>query len=169
PGSSVLKASENVTYYRTWFELSDNMDLDTRIRAYFDDNIEVYVNGTLLAREQDIVGMDNFRGNAHDLMLNADGSQMNPNAGGDAFDYVAAVDMDTVYQMGMNHVTVALRNRAGDKGGFSFRMDLDKAGNAVIVKKNAEANAEENTSIGVYPNPTSGVVNIALPQVAAST
>lgn len=162
PGSSVLKAEENVTYYRTWFELSDNMDLDTRIRTYFDDNIEVYVNGTLLAREQDIVGMDNFRGNAHDLMLNADGTAANPNAGGDAFDYVAAVDMDTVYQMGMNHVTVALRNRAGDKGGFSFRMDLDKAGNAVIVKKSAEANAEEAAQeFAVYPNPTTGMVHIS--------
>lgn len=161
PGSSVLKAEENVTYYRTWFELSDNMDLNTRIRSYFDDNVEVYINGTLVAREQDMNGMDNFRGNAHDLMLNADGTVANPNAGGDAFDYAGAVDMDTVYHVGMNHVTVALRNRTNDKGGFSFRMDLDKAGNAVIVKKNAEANAKENSLFAVYPNPTNGVVNIS--------
>lgn len=168
PGSSVLKAEENVTYYRRWFELSDNMDLNTRIRSYFDDNVEVYINGTLVAREQDITGMDNFRGNAHDLMLNADGTIANPNAGGDAFDYVGTADMDTVYQVGMNHVTVALRNRANDKGGFSFRMDLDKAGDAVIVKKNAEASAEGDASFAVYPNPTSGVINIALPQATAS-
>ncbi|WP_417611863.1 alkaline phosphatase PhoX [Owenweeksia hongkongensis] len=168
PGSSVLKAEENVTYYRTWFELSDNMDLNTRIRSYFDDNVEVYINGTLVAREQDMFGMDNFTGNAHDLMLNADGTMVNPNAGGDAFDYVGAADMDTVYQVGMNHVTVALRNRTGDKGGFSFRMDLDKAGDAVIVKKNAEASAEGAASFAVYPNPTSGVINIALPQATAS-
>lgn len=161
PGSSVLKAGEKVTYYRTWFEVSDNMDLNTRIRTYFNDNVEVYINGVLMAREQDIVGMDNFRGNPHDLKLNSNGTVANPNAGGDAFDYVSSVDMDTVYQVGMNHVTVVLRNRANDKGGFSFRMDLDKAGSNVIVKKNAETNAtEEAAEFAVYPNPTTGMVYI---------
>ena len=161
PGSSVLKAEENVTYYRTWFELSDNMDLNTRIRTYFDDNAEVYINGVLMAREQDMSGMDNFRGAAHDVMLNADGTVVNPHAGGDAFDYATSADMDTVYKVGMNHVTVALRNRAGDKGGFSFRLDIDKGGNNVIVKKTAEADAfEEASAFEVYPNPTTGLVHI---------
>lgn len=160
PGSSVLKAGSNIMYFRTWFELSDHIDLNTRIRTHFDDNIEVYINGKLIAREQDMNGWDNFTGVPFDVMLQSDGTVVNPNAGGDPYDYVNAGDMDTVFNTGMNHVTVVLRNRSNDKGGFSFRMDIDKAGSGVVVKKIVEA--QKQPEFELYPNPTSGKVYIPI-------
>ena len=80
---------------------------------------------------------------------------------------VADVDFDQILRMGDNYITVALQNRSGDKGGFSLRLDMDKAGSPVIRKvEKVEATpqpVEESVLyFELYPNPTRDMVYIDL-------
>ena len=88
---------------------------------------------------------------------------------------VADVDFDQILRMGDNYITVVLQNRSGDKGGFSLRLDMDKAGSPVIRKSN---NAEQGEAVvqavpeldfELYPNPSSGMVYIKLIQGPSSS
>lgn len=171
PGSLPIRSDSYVTYFRKEFELIDHTGLNLRFQAYFDDNIEVYINGHMLMREQDIFGTSNFSGPWHDILFKADGTVDNGYSGGDAYDVVSTVDLDTVLLSGVNSLTVVLRNRKPmDKGGFSFRMDADKAGAPVLVKKKSTVDSKqirpvisEDFKMHLYPNPTRGNVLLALP------
>ena len=173
PGSYVIKAPSYVTYYKKTFKLDDHMDVDTRIRTYFDDNVEVYINGHLLVREDDIIGSSHFTGAYHDVLFKSDGTTDNGHMGGDMFDYVSATDLDGVLVTGMNDLIVVLRNRKpADKGGFSFRLDVDKAGSTVLLKgaKQSQSAPRSVADIGhvpikIYPNPTSSSVMVAMPSI----
>ncbi len=173
PGSYVIKAPSYTTYYRKSFMVSDHKDVDARFRSYFDDNVEIYINGHLLAREDDIVGITHFSGPYHDVLFKSDGTTDNGHMGGDMFDYVSGADLDSVLVTGMNDLTVVLRNRRpADKGGFSFRMDISKGGSTVLYKgserntrsTNAVVDAE-HTPVQIYPNPTSSSVMVAMPAI----
>lgn len=173
PGSSVIKAPSYVTYYKKTFKLDDHVDVDARIRTYFDDNVEIYVNGHLLVREDDIIGSSHFTGAYHDVLFKSDGTTDNGHMGGDMFDYVSATDLDGVLVTGMNDLIVVLRNRnPADKGGFSFRLDVDKAGSTVLLKgaRQPQSTSRSVADIGhmpikVYPNPTSSSVMVAMPSI----
>ncbi len=164
-GSQVIKAESGVTYYRKTFELTDHTDLNARFRMYVDDNMQVFINGKWIVLEDDM-GVMNWRTVNHDILFKDDGSVMNPNSGGDPFDYYTTSDLDSVFKTGANDVVLAIRNRTSkpDKGGFSFRMDLDKGGLPVIVEKGGAASSGVSIrlipQVIVYPNPTTGVVNI---------
>lgn len=170
PGADVIKAPSYTTYYRTYFELSDHVDVEARIRTYFDDNVQISINGYILAIEDDIVGASHFQGAFHDVLFSPGGVVSNGHMGNDAFDAVSSEDMDDVLVTGMNTLTVALRNRKpSDKGGLSLRLDVTKAGSTVLVKR-AEAGASSakeavsgHTPIQVYPNPTTSSVLVAMP------
>ncbi len=172
--TEVVKAESGVTYYRKEFNLSDNTGLNVRFRMFVDDNMQIFVNGQWVALEDDM-GPENFRTANHDLLIKADNSVINGNMGGDAFDYVTNVTMDNIFQVGMNEIVLAIRNRTSkpDLGGFSFRMDIDKNGNNVI-EKSGEAKAPAVSSnpsalsADIYPNPTSGIINIAPSQLDLS-
>ncbi len=172
PGSEVISSLSGVTYYRKTFELVDHLGVNTRIRMFMDDNVEVFINGVLLAREEDM-GKANWRTQNHDILFKADGTVDNGHMGGDMFDYAATVNMDTVLNAGTNDIVLAIRNRTSkpDKGGFSFRMDMDKGGSPVIKKSSGaspQVNVEE-LSAEVYPNPTSGWVNLSLELASTQT
>lgn len=172
PGAYVIKAPSYTTYYRTYFELSDHVDVDTRIRAFFDDNIEVYVNGYILALEDDIDGADHFQPPYHDVLFSPGGVVSNGYLGNDDFDAVSSEDMDNVLVTGVNVLTVALRNRRpNDKGGLSLRMDVTKGGSSVLVKRANAIPSSSNEEIAdhmpiqVYPNPTSSSVLVGMPSL----
>lgn len=164
-GSQVITAQSGVTYYRNTFDLVDPAGIEARFRMFVDDNMEIFINSQWIALEDDM-GQYNWRTVNHDLVFNGDGTSTNGNAGGDAFDYVTAADLDTVFKAGTNEIVLAIRNRTSkpDLGGFSFRMDLDKgavkkAGSVVHSTNNV---ATADCKLIIFPNPTSGNVTVAL-------
>ncbi len=163
-GSSVIKASANITYYRKTFVITDSADLNLRIRAAFDDNMEVYLNRKLLLREEGF-GAVNRQSPFHDVHYVSTGVLTNGYMGGDAFDLATSADLDTCLKMGENSIIVAIRNRSSDIGGFSFRLDLDKSGSPVIVKKTEPLEEEAFTTMGlkVYPNPAQTFIQVEIP------
>ncbi len=155
-GSEVIKAYSGVTYYRYEFELTEHQALNARFRMYVDDNMQIFINRQEIALE-DGMGKENWRTANHDILFNDNGTVDNGYLGGDPFDTYTAVSPDNIFVTGANDIILAIRNRTSkpDLGGFSFRMDLDKAGEAVIVKKDASAGSDINTvpSFDLYPNP----------------
>lgn len=166
-GSFAIKAGADVTYYTRRFTIMDSADVNVRLRSTFDENVMIYVNDVLIASDYSS-STDNRALAAHDVDFQAGGAITNGNAGGDMFDQVETVDFNNILRNGDNYVTVALRNRTSDKGGFSLRLDMDKAGNPVIRKSSRtgnNSNADENeleVSFDIYPNPTNGKVFIDL-------
>ncbi len=170
PGSEPIKADNNVRFYRKCFNVTNKDDVDARIRMYMDDGAEIYLNGTLLVREENM-DKDNWTGVYHDIKYNSDGSMDNGHMGGQMFDYVNNVDLDTVLQNGENHLVVALYNlrSSANKGGFSFRLDMTKGGAPVIIpcpavvpKSVVLKDGTSNGGISVYPNPASSVVQVEI-------
>lgn len=166
PGSSVIKASANITYYRKTFVITDSADLNFRIRAAFDDNMEVYLNRKLLLREEGF-GAVNRQSPFHDVHYASTGVITNGYLGADAFTHATTVDLDTCLKLGENSIIVAIRNRSSDIGGFSFRLDIDKGGTPVIIKKTEPAEEEASKILGlkVYPNPVRSFVNVEIPSL----
>ncbi len=165
--AKVIKTENNITFFRRTFELTDNTGLDARFRSNVDDGMEIYINGKLVARE-DNSGSANFRDPNHDLKFFGGTSPTNGFNGGDFYDFVTGGNLDTFFVTGTNEVVVAVRNKAksSDMGGFSFRLDIDKGGNKVIVKS-AESNTPNISEravldFEVYPNPTNGLVNVVM-------
>ncbi len=167
PGAKSIKTDNNITYFRKEFTMLDNIDVDSRLRMTVDDGMEIYINGQLIAREEN-VPVGNRKVPGHDLNFVAGGPVfVNGFAGGDPFDFVSTVDLDTVFVVGVNEVVLVVRNfaKAGDKGGFSFRMDLTKGGTSVVKKSDNRPEpevvfAEVELPVQLYPNPTSSFVNI---------
>ncbi len=158
PGTLPIKAPNNITYYRKKFGLTDTIDVDARFRMYMDDACEIYINGQRLAREEKM-SKHNYRGVPHDILFNADNTYNNGYLGGDMFDDVVTVNLDTILRKESNDLVIVLRNpsRNGNKGGFSFRMDISKNGQSVLVKKNASS-TKENRLLVAYPNPVTNVL-----------
>ncbi len=167
-GSQVIKSENNIRYFRKTFELSENQDVRARFRSTFDDQVEIYVNGTKLLRENSI-GRANWKLPPHDILFMENGTAANGNAGGQMFDFVGATDLDTVFRRGQNTLTVALRNfgKSTDRGGFSFRLDVSKGGSSVLLRKESQAAAafaeRDALTIEVFPNPTNGKLTLLLP------
>ncbi len=160
-GSEVITAEAGVRYYRKTFQLSDPTGIKARFRMYVDDDMQIFINGHWVALEDDM-GPFNYRTINHDLQFNGDGTYTNGNMGGDPFDAVTTADMDTVFKAGTNELILAIRNRTSkpDRGGFSFRMDLDKG--AVVPKSAPLVRGKTAKGIDVFPNPTDGLLRVTL-------
>ncbi len=164
--TKVIKTDNNITFFRKEFELTDSANLDARFRMTGDDGFEIYINQVLIARENNS-GPMNMQVPAHDLKYTAGISPVNGFMGGDMFDVVSATNLNGVFVEGTNEVVLAIRNRANanEAGGFSFRLDLDQAGQRVI-RKEAEAGIAIEMSAGngfaMYPNPTTGKLSVEM-------
>ncbi|WP_417612586.1 T9SS type A sorting domain-containing protein [Owenweeksia hongkongensis] len=169
PGSFAIKTGSDVTYHRRRFSIVDSADVNVRLRTTFDEAVMVYVNDVLIASDF-TSDLANRSLAAHDVMFATGGTITNGNAGGDMFEQVENVDFNNILRKGDNYITVVLRNKTNnDKGGFSLRLDLDKAGNPVIRKSSTPNGNKTNFGEGainlgftVYPNPTTGMVYIDL-------
>jgi hypothetical protein len=170
--TEVIKTENNITFFRKSFDLTDTVDLNARIRMTVDDAMEIYINDILIARE-DHSGPPNFKSPYHDLMYRSDTLNANGYNGNDAFDYVKA-DLKGIFKSDENTVILVVRNKSksGDKGGFSFRLDLGKGESTVIKKMNKSVATTSSSSIAqgfiVYPNPTMGVTTIELLQESST-
>lgn len=174
-GSFAIKSGSDVTYHRRRFTIVDSADVDVRLRTTFDDNIMVYINDVLIVADY-TADLNNYALAAHDVMFEAGGPITNGNAGGDMFEQVENVDFNNILRKGDNYITVVLRNKTNtDKGGFSLRLDLDKAGSPVIRKSSTADGSETSVAeealelnFDVYPNPTDGIVYIDLEESASA-
>lgn len=163
-GSQPIEASGNITYYRSTFRLMDSRDINAHIRTAFDEMTEVYINGQLLVRANDL-DADNRKLPGHSVLYKADSSVVNAYNGGDSFEHVVSATLDTILRTGKNTVTVVVRNRPSGSGGFSFRMDMDQDGSPVIVKKQSQFKEaiKGEFAISLYPNPATEQVSLEIP------
>lgn len=124
-GARVFKSGNGVTFFRTTFNLAVDSGVIAQIRTRMDDGMEIYINGQMLAREDDRL-VENWNGVQHNLLLKPDGSIENGYGGDLSFDIVNNYRMDSLVTVGLNELVIALRNSPNtfDKGGFSFRMDI---------------------------------------------
>lgn len=162
PGTLPIKTGCNITYFRKRFGLSDTTGLEARFRMYMDDGTEIYINGHLIAREENM-DPNNYKGVPHDLLLKSDHTYENGYLSGDQFDYVADLNLDTIVHGNMNTLVIVMRNpkKTGNIGGFSFRMDITKDGQSVLIKKKADANSNQDPNLLVaYPNPVRDILTI---------
>ncbi len=168
-GASVIKAPGTISYYRTTFNLSINSGRTARFRSYMDDGIEIYINGKWLAREQDRLP-ENYKGVSHDLFITSSGTYINGYQGGQIFDTVNQIPLDSVLVQGQNELIIVLRNKSGgDLGGLSFRMDLNY--DTARIKKNSgfmvqNSSITEALDVLAFPNPTSGNLSVIPRNVA---
>ncbi len=125
PGTSVIKSEDGVRFYRTYFNVDSLATItQCRLRVFVDDDIAIYINGTLVAQESSGT-FYNYKGAPHDLMLYNFGPHHNGYNVGDWFDYVTMLQTNSFFKEGRNELLVAVRNKRNDLGGFSFRMDYD--------------------------------------------
>ena len=124
-GARVFKSGNGVTFFRTTFTLTVDTGVMAQFRSFMDDGMEIYVNGQLMAREDDRE-VSNAGGDQHNLLFMQNGERSNGHNGEQEFDIVNNYRMDSVVHTGVNELIIALRNgpSVSEKGGFSFRMDL---------------------------------------------
>ncbi len=159
PGTLPIKTENKITYFRKQFGLTDTAGLEARFQMYMDDGTEIYINGHLIAREEDM-DANNFKGVPHDLLFKDDNTYENGYLSGDQFDFVNTIHLDTILRSDMNNLTVVMRNpgKSGNHGGFSFRMDITKNGQSVLVKKKTSVKVDR--LLVAYPNPVQDILII---------
>lgn len=167
PGSLPIQADNNIRFFTKTFNLSSNANLSVRLRMFMDDDAEVYLNGHMIAREENI-DVQNFKGVYHDIFYHEDDSVSNAYKGGQAFDTAPSlIDMDSVLNAGANKIVVVVRNlRKANKGGFSMKLDITDCGDSTIIQKSGGlTEAIAQGAIELYPNPTTGRISVALPEI----
>lgn len=124
-GSELIATGNNITFFRKEFTLTSAEDLNLRLRMTVDDQSEVFINGKRVSFISSF-GRDNWTPPAHDVKYENAMNPQNGFMGGDMYNAVAG-DLDTILQSGTNSIIVAVRNlgKPSDRGGFSFRMDVD--------------------------------------------
>lgn len=120
----VIYSGGGVHFFRKSFHLNVDTGVRARIRAYMDDGMEIYLNGYLLAREQDR-DIKNAQAPYHDLLFKVNGSYENAYMGGDGFDQLRAHRLENLVHAGENELVIALQNQnIGDQGGFSLAIEI---------------------------------------------
>jgi len=161
-GTQTIKAGNNVTFYRQTFSISSTADLSVRVRMRVDDDMEVYINGNLLAGEYSF-STQNSGGAAHDLKFEQGGNVINGNNGGDPFDFVTSDTLSNIFQTGNNEVILAIRNTVNnDRGGFTFRMDVgtgDPGVPVVLTVKDSSGNTATANALVVVEDNVAPVLN----------
>jgi len=124
PGATSIASGENVRFYRTTFDLPSFTTLSMEVRASFDNDLHIFINGHELALENSFT-LGNFAGPNHWLLVNPDGSIINGYNDGQKFSStVASIFPSSFFQAGSNEVVLALRNLSSDIGGVAFRADF---------------------------------------------
>lgn len=158
-GADVISTGSSITFFRKEFALDATGNLSVRMLTTVDDQAEIYLNGQRVALVSSF-GRANFKYPAHDVKW-FNGSVSNGYLGGDAFDVVSSADLDTILKSGINELVVAVRNlgKNTDKGGLSFRMDINCDDN-IITKKSSDLGISNLGGLIIYPNPVKDILNI---------
>lgn len=167
-GAQVIKTTNNITYFRKEFMLTKSTDLNARFRINVDDQAEIYVNRKRIALVSSF-GRDNYKNPSQDIYFPGGKNPINGYMGGDMYNVVTTQDLDSIFTSGMNEVIVVVRNLAkpADKGGFTFRMDIDSCGLAAPPAQAVVAKSKGYLNIGApesmftaYPNPFNDVTTV---------
>lgn len=141
-GSSVIKSSNFVTFYKKTFQLSDN-NVPFYLEMTGDDDMEVYLNETLIAREESHQS-SSARLPAHVFTSQANTFAARSSSTTQSFDYTAS-NASQFLLNGQNEIIVAIRNKNGsDNGGFSFRMGV---GNPLATGHKVTLTATDNITL----------------------
>lgn len=156
--TEVISVGHSITYIRKEFSIANASNVSVRILTTVDDQADIYLNGQRVALITQF-GSKNFKFPAHDIKYNSNGTTSNGHLSGDVFD-VTTPNLNGVLQNGTNELIVAVRNlgKASDKGGLSFRMDINCNDNN-ITKKDAIADLKDNLIL--FPNPVTDVITIS--------
>ncbi len=157
--TEVITTGSDITYLRKEFLLSNASNLDVRILATVDDQADIYINGQRVALISSF-GRSNYKFPAHDVKFYSNGAVSNGHLAGDAYDFVTATNLNSLLTTGTNEIVVAVRNlgKASDKGGLSFRMDIN-CNDGDVVRKSATASI--NNGIVMFPNPVVDLLTIS--------
>ncbi len=157
--TQVLSTGNSITYLRKEFNLTNASNLDVRILTTVDDQADIYLNGQRVALITSF-GRSNFKFPAHDVKFYSNGAVSNGHLAGDAFDMVTATNLNTILTNGTNELIVAVRNlgKASDKGGLSFRMDIN-CNDGDITKKSSSVDIENR--LVLFPNPVQDLLTIS--------
>lgn len=152
--TEVISTGSNIRYIRREFILTDAANANVRLLTTVDDQADIYINGQRVALVASF-GRSNFKYPAHDAKYNSNGRVNNGFMGGDSYDATYAPNIASLLNNGFNEVIIAVRNlaKANDKGGISFRMDIN-CSDISITKKSAVARL--NNTLVLFPNPTKG-------------
>lgn len=164
PGASVIKSGSGIHFYKTTFTLeTGGVVTDCRIRINVDDDVEIYLNKILIAREETGTPT-NYKDAPHDLMFYDFGPYYNPYLEHDLFDYVPTLNTNDFIRNGENELILVVRNKVNDAGGFTFRMDYSYVMNPEWV------DMEENTlaEFSLYPNPTNGIFKVTFDKAGST-
>jgi hypothetical protein len=124
PGATTLVGDGSVRFFRATFILSEFADITADVRASFDNDLNIFINGRELALDGDF-SFGNFGAPNHRLFVNTDGSIINGYEGGQPFTGRIATSFPaSFFNTGENEVILALRNLNGDGGGVGFRADF---------------------------------------------
>jgi hypothetical protein len=148
PGATNLFSGAGITYYRSTFTLAPFDAITLDLRASFDNDMEVFINGQVLALEGSLDFSNFIGGGHHQVFVGTDGSVTNGYLGGQSFDRVAPSFPASRFNVGSNELILAIRNLTTvpngvgglqpDTGGFSFRVNF--------------------TTIAAVPEPTSVIL-----------
>ena len=149
--ADVLKCGNYVSFHKKTFSLNNTTGLKSRFQITDDDDLEIYVNGHLLARDDEYNGSKGRDFPYHDVYF-AD-STTNGYDGGDEFNYVKTTGLDSIFKVGQNTILVAVRNGApgstggaGNIGGFSFKMTLEQEGIPVTLTVSDHVNNSDSAT-----------------------
>ncbi|HEX8201302.1 MAG TPA: hypothetical protein VF590_12510 [Isosphaeraceae bacterium] len=129
PGATNLFSGSGVRFFRSTFTLApfDAVSLD--LRASFDNDLQVFINGQSLALEGSLDASSFAGGVHHRVFVNPEGTLVNGFQGGQMFDRVAPIFPASRFNLGSNELILAVRNLTSngnmpDSGGFSFQVDF---------------------------------------------
>lgn len=123
PGTQLIQAPNMITFYRKTFEISDADKVRLALQMTMDDGAEVYLNGDRMVRE-DTSAPKNWKLPEHHILYDTTGTITNGYLGGQHFDYVKGLTLDTVLKDGTNELIVVMFNLRAphNKGAFSLKM-----------------------------------------------
>lgn len=158
PDATTLVGLSSVRFFRASFNLPNFDSLTADIRASFDNDLQIFINGHELALEGDLSGAS-FSLPNHRLFVQTDGSVINGYEGGAGFSGGVAANFPASYfQAGANEVLLALRNlNGGDGGGVAFRAEFTMTG--------AGTNALPDLMVTGVNGPGAAIMGQAVPLV----
>jgi len=192
PGSRVLKAGNYLRYFRKTFHLPQRPISEMRLWYTADDNLSIFLNGELIAFENDRIGSAS-QAAVHAFALRANGQVQDGYEGHTSVGHISTYGWQELLHPGENTLTVGLHNY-NNLGGFSLKMSLlfeavettffisDSQGKTaaaplrVLIRDTAgycgrisgKKGAGDSTSAqasgwAVYPNPTHQTFQVELP------
>lgn len=145
--SQVIKTGSFITFFRKTFQLNGHTDFEAQLKLTVDDNVEVYLNGHLIARELNY-SSTNRTSPPHHLHFPTDEAPVNGYQNGDSFDHITSSSISSWLKNGENEIILAVRNGGtGNLGGFCFELKIGATPSTPITLTATDSKNETNSGI----------------------